>query len=235
MKAPAGEALGCADLTKRYRDGDRRVHAVAELSLSVPTGVFWTLEGPSGSGKTTLLGLLGGMIVPSRGEVRQAGEPIVHLRDRHRTLRRRRTVGFVFQDLGLLPGMTLAENVLLPTVPTGGARPEERRRAEALLERFGLGELAGRRVERLSGGQRQRGALARALVLDPPILLLDEPTAHLDRDSAGVVLDHLAALCAEGRTILAATHDPRTSAHRAVGRVLRMEDGRLAEPRGTPP
>lgn len=228
---PTDEAIGAVDLTKRYRDGDARVDAVRDLTLSIPRGTFTAVEGPSGSGKTTLLGLLGGMIVPTRGDVRLLGEPIARLRDRHRTLLRRRTVGFVFQDLGLVPGMTLAENVLLPTIPAGGPSGDERKRGARLLDRFGLADLAGRRVDRLSGGQRQRGALARALILDPAVLLLDEPTAHLDADNARGVLAHLAQLRDEGRTIVAATHDPRAAQHPAVDRALALVDGRLGTPR----
>lgn len=225
---PTDEAIGCTALTKRYVDGDRPVDAVAEVTLSIPPGALWALRGPSGSGKTTLLGLLGAMIVPTEGEVRLLGRTITGLRDRHRTALRRDAVGFVFQQLALVPRMTLRENVGLPCVPTGGPTRAEEARATALLERFGLADRAERRVARLSGGERQRAAIARALVLDPPLLFLDEPTAHLDGANARTVVDTLASLRDEGRTVVAATHDPRLADDPRLDRVVDLVDGRLA-------
>lgn len=225
---PPDEAIGCTALTKRYVDGDRRLDAVAEVTLSIPRGVLWALRGPSGSGKTTLLGLLGAMIVPTEGEVRLLGRAITGLRDRHRTALRRDAVGFVFQQLALVPRMTLRENVGLPCVPTGGPTRAEAARATALLERFGLADRAERRVARLSGGERQRAAIARALILDPPLLFLDEPTAHLDGANARTVVDTLASLRDEGRTVVTATHDPRLADDPRLDRVVDLVDGRLA-------
>jgi putative ABC transport system ATP-binding protein len=169
------------------------------------------------------------MIAPTSGEVSLLGEDVVHLRDHHRADVRRRLVGFVFQELGLVPGMTLEENVLLPLVPTGGATAAEAKRIDALLERFGLSPRRRARAGSLSGGERQRGAIVRALVRDPPILFLDEPTAHVDAEAAASVLDHLASLAAEGRTIVATTHDPRLATHAGVTRTLAMRDGKLTE------
>ncbi len=224
--APAIDARG---LTKRYEDGVRRREVVSDVSVVVPQGALWVLRGPSGSGKTTLLGLLGAMVTPTRGEVIVCGEPLSRLRDHHRTRARRRLVGFVFQELALVPGMTLTENVLLPLVPEGGATNAQRAHAAALLERFGLTAFADTRIERLSGGERQRGAVARALVLSPPVLLLDEPTAHLDAARVLEVVAMLAALRDEGRTIVATTHDPRLADSASVDRVLDLADGKLVE------
>lgn len=223
---PAIDARG---LTKRYEDGVRRREVVSDVSVVVPQGALWVLRGPSGSGKTTLLGLLGAMVTPTRGEVIVCGEPLSRLRDHHRTRARRRLVGFVFQELALVPGMTLTENVLLPLVPEGGATNAQRAHAAALLERFGLTAFADTRIERLSGGERQRGAVARALVLSPPVLLLDEPTAHLDAARVLEVVAMLAALRDEGRTIVATTHDPRLADSASVDRVLDLADGKLVE------
>ncbi|MBX3269479.1 MAG: ABC transporter ATP-binding protein [Sandaracinaceae bacterium] len=212
---------------KRYADGARRVEAVAGVDLEIAAGTLVVLEGPSGSGKTTLLGLLGAMIAPTAGSVAILGEDVTHLRDHHRAALRRAHVGFVFQDLSLIGAMRVLENVLLPLVPRGGARPDERARAIALLERFGLGGERDARASRLSGGQRQRAAIARALVTAPEILLLDEPTAHLDGANAGGLVDALCALRDEGTTIVAATHDARLARDARVDRALTMRDGAL--------
>lgn len=220
--------LAVVDAHKVYFDGDTSIEALAGVSLSVPAGVLWVLRGPSGSGKTTLLGVLGGLVTPSRGDALLRGESIVRMRDHHRTLLRREVVGTVLQDLGLIAGMTVLENVLLPLVPTGGATREDRDRAQRLLERFGLGGRARTQVQRLSGGERQRVGIARALSMRPAVLLLDEPTAHLDGRNAHEVVDLLVSLRDEEKsTIVAATHDPRLADDPRVDEVIDMADGRL--------
>ena len=216
------------EVVKRYFDGGRRVLAIDGVSLEVAAGELVVLMGPSGSGKTTLLGLLGGLITPTKGDVKVAGRSVVHMRDHHRTAWRRRHVGVVFQELMLVPGMSLLENVLLPLAPLGGAGKDEVARAEALLARFGLGDERDARVRRLSGGERQRGALARALVLEPNVLLLDEPTAHVDAENAEAMLELIAEETARGRAVIASTHDPRLTEDARVSRVVRVEAGKLA-------
>lgn len=220
-------AIAVTEVRKRYVDGTRRLDAVAGVDLEVPEGELWVLEGPSGSGKTTLLGILGGMVAPTSGSVSILGDEVTHLRDHHRTALRRERIGFVFQELQLIEGMTVLENVTLPLVPLGGATKEHVARARALLERFGLGKEIDARAERLSGGQRQRAAVARALMLAPKILLLDEPTAHLDTENARRVVDLLCELRDEGTTIVAATHDPRFAQDERVDRVVAMCDGAI--------
>lgn len=220
------DELVVADVTKRYADGDRTVEAVSGVSLTVGSGELVLLVGPSGSGKTTLLGILGGLVTPTSGDVRVQGSSLVSMRDHHRTAYRRSHVGFVFQELALVPEMTLLENVLLPLVPRGVTHAD-RERAQALLERFGLGARSGTRAGRLSGGERQRGAIARALVHEPRILLLDEPTAHVDAENAAGLLELLVRLASEGKTIVATTHDPRLASDPRVTRVVKMRDGRL--------
>lgn len=220
------DELVVTDVTKRYADGDRTVEAVSGVSLTVGSGELVLLVGPSGSGKTTLLGILGGLVTPTSGDVRVQGSSLVSMRDHHRTAYRRSHVGFVFQELALVPDMTLLENVLLPLVPRGVTRAD-RERAQALLERFGLGARTGTRAGRLSGGERQRGAIARALVHEPRILLLDEPTAHVDAENAAHLLELLVRLASEGKTIVATTHDPRLASDPRVTRVVKMRDGRL--------
>ena len=231
-------AIETTEVTKRYLDGDRRMLAVDRVSVRGRGPAAGALRGPSGSGKTTLLGLCGGIIAPTSGDVKIRGESIVHLRDTHRTALRRATIGFVFQELALVPDMTLIENVLVPLVPTGGASKAERQRADALLDRFGLASRHGTIAGRLSGGERQRGAIARALVRDPAILLLDEPTAHLDAANAKEVVALLAQLRDEGRTDR--LRDPRSAARRRPSRgpgdrdVRRPGRDRVTSRRGPP-
>lgn len=228
----AEEAVGVTDVVKRYRDGDARIEAVAGVTLSVPRGEMWALLGPSGSGKTTLLGLLGGLVPPTRGDARVGGRSVVHMRDHHRTRWRRQHVGFVFQELALIPRMSLLENILLPLVPEGGGDEAAVERAHSLLERVGLNDRAETPVERLSGGERQRGAIVRALIHEPRVLLLDEPTAHVDADNARVIVQILADLRDEGRSIVASTHDPRFAEDPAVDRCIRIRGGRLDDVSG---
>lgn len=223
-------ALEVSGVVKRYRDGSRWIEAVRGVSLAIPRGALVVLRGPSGSGKTTLLGVMGAMVAPSAGKVVVLGKDVTHLRDHHRTALRRERIGFVFQELALIDRMTIRENVLLPLVPLGGARPTDVERAEKLLERFGLGDRLDSTPARLSGGERQRAAIARALIMGPPILLLDEPTAHLDTENALIVVSLLAELAAEGTTVVAATHDPRLADDARVNRVVTMRDGAIAAP-----
>lgn len=224
MSEPAIEVV---EVSKRYRDGTRTIRAVDNVTLAVERGTLVVLRGPSGSGKTTLLGLMGAMIAPTSGRVCVLGKDLTHLRDHHRTAVRRERVGFVFQELGLIERMTLLENVLLPLVPLGGATAAQRARAETLLARVGLEGRMASTPEKLSGGERQRAAIARALVLAPPVLLLDEPTAHLDTENALAVVSLLAELVREGTTVVAATHDPRLADDGRVDRVVAMRDGAI--------
>jgi putative ABC transport system ATP-binding protein len=223
--AHATPALEMRDVTKRVRDGQERRTVLEGISLTVGRGERVVLRGPSGSGKTTLLALAGAMLSPTSGEVALDGEPTSRLREVHRASVRRRTVGFVFQDLQLIEGMTAWENVLLPRVPDGITRADETRATE-LLTHFGIVTLAKQRVRQMSGGERQRVALARALVGDPKLLLLDEPTAHLDETRVRALAEELARLAAEGRALLVATHDPRI-ADVPGARVLDLAEGRI--------
>lgn len=217
------------DVKKRYRDGRRTHEAVAGVSLTFEPGSLTVLAGPSGSGKSTLLALAGGMTTPTSGDVRLFGQSIVRLRDHHRAQLRRERVGFVFQDLGLIDTLSLVDNVLLPLLPSGRIDGAARAQAQAWLTRLGLGELAGSRAVALSGGERQRGALARALVTNPDVLLLDEPTAHVDRESAAEIVRVLAELRDEGKIILASTHDPRLVERPEVSRVVELREGRVVD------
>ena len=219
-------AAAITDLVKRVRDGRDRRTVIDNVTFEIARGELVILRGPSGSGKTTLLALVGAMLSPTSGEVRLDGEPTSRLRDAHRAEVRRKKVGFVFQDVQLFEGMSAIENVLLPCVPEG-VTAEDETRARALLDRFGIASLAQTRARSLSGGERQRVALARAMMRDPPLLLLDEPTAHLDDARAKSVVDDLADLAKEGRALFVSTHDPRVADHPACTRVLDLVEGRF--------
>lgn len=219
-------AVRVEDVVKRVRDGAHRRTVIDGVSFEIARGEVVIVRGPSGSGKTTLLALVGAMLSPTSGEVHLDGEPTSRLREAHRAEVRRRKVGFVFQDLQLLDGLTALENVLLPAVPDGVTSDDEER-ARSLLEARGLGKLAGSRAKGLSGGEKQRVALCRALLLDPKLLVLDEPTAHLDDAHANRIADDLAALAKEGRAVFVATHDARIS-NGVKGRVLDLVAGKLA-------
>ncbi len=219
-------AVSARDVVKRVWDGAQRRTVIAGVSLDVAAGEVVVLRGPSGSGKTTLLALLGGMLLPTSGEVFLDGEPTSRLREAHRAEIRRRKVGFVFQDLQLVDSMSARDNVLLPRVPDG-LTPADEARADALLERFGVRSLADAGARSLSGGERQRVALARSLLCNPRLLLLDEPTAHLDDARARDIGALVAELAGEARAVVVATHDPRIAAAVGVTRVLDLADGRI--------
>ncbi len=215
------------NVVKRIWDGRERRTVLDDVSFDLARGELVVVRGPSGSGKTTLLAIVGAMLSPSSGEVHLDGEPTSRLRETHRAEVRRRKVGFVFQDLQLVDGLTSRENVLLPRIPDG-VRPEDETRASELLERFGLASVAGVDARKLSGGERQRVALARALINGPSLLVLDEPTAHLDDDRATSIAEELAAIARDERAVLMATHDPRLAKSAGVTRVLDLVAGKLA-------
>lgn len=219
-------AVRVQNVVKRVRDGSSRRTVLDDVSFEVRRGELVIVRGPSGSGKTTLLAIVGAMLSPTSGEVHLDGEPTSRLREGHRAEIRRRKVGFVFQDLQLVDGLTALRNVLLPCVPDGVTREDEAR-ARSLLDQRGLGALADSKAKGLSGGERQRVALCRALMGDPHLLVLDEPTAHLDDTNAAAIAEELAKLAAEGRALLVATHDARIAHSSGVTRVLDLAGGKV--------
>jgi putative ABC transport system ATP-binding protein len=213
-------------VTKVYRQGRRTVEAVRGVSLRVAAGEFVAVMGPSGSGKSTLLHLLGALDTPTTGRALFRGRDLQTMSDRQRSLLRRERIGFVFQAFNLLPTLTAAENVALPLLLAGTRRAAAAKRAEAALERVGLGERAGHFPEELSGGEMQRVAVARALVTEPEAVLCDEPTGNLDSANSREVLALLRSLPDGGRrAVVMVTHD---AAAAAVGdRLVRIRDGRI--------
>jgi putative ABC transport system ATP-binding protein len=214
------------NVVKRIRDGASRRTVLDGVSFEVDRGELVILRGPSGSGKTTLLAIVGAMLSPTSGEVHIDGEATSRLREAHRAEIRRQKVGFVFQDLQLVDGLSALRNVLLPRVPDGVTAADERR-ARALLDQRGLGALADSRAKGLSGGERQRVAICRALLTDPRLLILDEPTAHLDDANAIAIADELAGYARDGRALLVATHDARIARSAGVTRVLDLVGGKV--------
>ncbi len=211
-------------LTKMYRMGRTEVHALRGVDLRVRAGEFVALMGPSGSGKSTLMHLLGCLDKPTAGTYCLEGRDVSALSDDERARLRGHRIGFVFQTFNLLPRLDALGNVALPLLYQGNTPGVEQRAAEALT-RVGLADRLRHRPAELSGGERQRVAIARALVTDPALILADEPTGNLDSQTGADILSLLAALHADGRTVLVVTHDADVAAY--ARRVLHMLDGRL--------
>jgi putative ABC transport system ATP-binding protein len=220
--------------TRQFSKGALRVRAVNEVDLTIEAGEFVALEGPSGSGKTTLLQLLGALDRPTSGHVYFEGRDLAALRDRELAELRLSAFGFVFQQFNLIPTLTALENVELGLAPVGIDRHELRQRSLALLGEVGLAERAGHLPAQLSGGEQQRVAIARALVVEPRVILADEPTGNLDTKTGADVIDLLAGLAAQrGTTVVVATHDAGLAGRSP--RRLAMRDGRMLEPAAAQP
>jgi len=213
-------------VSRIFRVGETEVHALDDVSEHVERGEHVAIMGPSGSGKSTLLNVVGCLDRPSSGSYRLDDREVAELDDAALTLARQRMIGFVFQSFHLVPRLTAAENVELPMIFAGVARPERVERVSASLASVGLGGRAEHRPDQLSGGERQRVAIARAMVMRPRVLLADEPTGNLDSVSGRQVLELLERLNREGITLLVVTHDPAVA--RRAGRILLMTDGRIA-------
>jgi putative ABC transport system ATP-binding protein len=211
---------------KTYPQGGREVRALDGLTLRLEPGALTAVVGPSGSGKSTLLHLAAGLDLPTSGTVTIEGRATASMSDDELTLLRRQRIGLVFQFFNLIPTLRAAENVALPLLLAGARQGDVRARVQALLERLGLGDRGERFPDELSGGEMQRVAIARALVIEPAVLLADEPTGNLDSATGQGVLELLREVAAgEGRTVVMVTHDERAAAfgHRTV----RLSDGRL--------
>jgi len=214
------------NVVKSYRKGREAVEVLHGLDLEIRRGEFSALMGPSGSGKTTLLNLIGGLDRPTSGEVEVNGERIDRLSSRALARWRSSHVGFIFQFYNLMPVLTAQRNVELPLLLKKMSAKERRERALTALEIVGLKDRAKHLPRELSGGQEQRVAIARAIVSDPDLLLADEPTGDLDRDTAKEILDLLGTLnTRHGKTILMVTHDPVAAEH--AGRTVHLDKGSI--------
>lgn len=210
---------------RRYEMNGQAVNALAGVDLKIASGEFVAITGASGSGKSSLLNILGCLDRPTRGRYLIEGRDVAAMDDEAASDIRNRRIGFVFQSFHLLPRLSLLENVLLPLRFHREPPPGTHERALALLQRVGLGERSTHRPSELSGGQQQRAAIARALLLQPALLLADEPTGNLDSKSAGDVLDLIQEVHAGGQTVVLVTHD-RDLAARAP-REVRLHDGKV--------
>jgi putative ABC transport system ATP-binding protein len=218
----------CKSISKSYTKGTNIVTPLENLDLEVGRGEFLALMGPSGSGKTTLLNLISGIDSPTSGSLVIDGENIAAFSRKELTQWRARKVGYIFQLYHLIPVLTAFENVELPLLITSMSRAERKQKAEEALEIVGLEDRSHHTPSELSGGQEQRVAIARALVADPALLVADEPTGDLDRESATMILELLQSLSRErGKTIVMVTHDARAAA--AADRILHLEKGKLLE------
>lgn len=197
------------NLSKVYDQGQVAVQALSGLSLHINKSAFLAFVGPSGCGKTTLLNILGGLDRPTAGRVILDGTNLTALPESRLFAIRRHKIGFVFQSYYLLPNLSALDNVLLPAIPVPGPKRARRQRARELLARMGLAGKERQRPGQLSGGEQQRVAIARALILDPPVILADEPTGNLDRTNTQKVIHLLRHLNQQlAKTIVIATHDP---------------------------
>jgi putative ABC transport system ATP-binding protein len=214
------------NVSRVFAVGDTEVHALADVTEHIHPGEHVAIMGPSGSGKSTLLNVIGCLDRPTSGSYRLDGREVGQLEDAALTDVRRHLLGFVFQSFHLVPRLTAVENVELPMTFAGVPRRERRTRAAAGLAAVGLSARADHRPDQLSGGERQRVAVARAMIMQPRVLLADEPTGNLDSKSGTQVLDLLDRLHDEGITLVVVTHDPRVARH--ADRVLIMADGQVA-------
>jgi putative ABC transport system ATP-binding protein len=212
-------------LSRTFDVGGEPVHALVDVSEQIAAGEHLAIMGPSGSGKSTLLHILGCLDRPDRGVYELVGRDVARLGEEELSLVRRHTIGFVFQFFHLVPRLSALENVELPMVFAGIPAAERRERAMGRLRGVGLEPRASHRPDQLSGGERQRVAIARATVLDPKLLLADEPTGNLDTTSGRHVLEILERMNASGLTLVVVTHDPAVA--RRARRILVLKDGRV--------
>ncbi len=211
-------------LRKQYRLGEVTVDALRGIDFSLQQGQFVAIMGPSGSGKSTLMHLLGGLDIATGGEILLAGQPLTRMTDDQITIIRRRHIGFIFQSYNLIPTLTAAENVALPLLMDGRDTAQYAARIDELLALVGLADRKNHKPHQLSGGQQQRTAIARALVMEPQLVLADEPTGNLDSAAGLGILQLLRHACDDkGQTIIMVTHDRQAAAF--AERVIFLKDG----------
>jgi putative ABC transport system ATP-binding protein len=210
-------------ICREYAVGDQIVHALDHVDLTIESGEYISIMGPSGSGKSTLLNVLGLLDRPTAGTYVLKGEDVSSLDDDALALHRQRQIGFIFQFFHLVPRLTALENVELPMVLAGTAPRARRERATAVLESVGLKARMGHRPDQLSGGERQRVAIGRAIVMQPSVLLADEPTGNLDSKSGGEIIEIIEQLNRDGIALLIVTHDPAVGSR--ARRHLSLRDG----------
>ncbi len=221
--------ISLSQIRKVFTVGDEQVYALRDVDLQIKTGEYVSIMGPSGSGKSTLLNMIGLLDKADQGKYLLEGEDMTVLDDRQQAALRRHKIGFIFQFFHLVPRMTAAENIELPMMLAGLAPSERKKRVLAAIAAFGLSDRARHRPDELSGGQRQRVAIARATIMQPHILLADEPTGNLDRGSGNEVIEILEDLNRQKITLIMVTHDPELGSR--AGRQITMVDGRIESDR----
>jgi len=214
-------------VSKQYKVGDQTLTALQPTSLTVREGELLLIIGPSGSGKTTLLSLLGCVIYPTTGQLYVNDRLVNDMTEHDMAALRLHTIGFVFQNFNLLAPLNAEQNVRMPLQLMGVAAAEADRRVAEALELVGMSDRKKNLPKQLSGGQQQRIAIARALVTDPRLILCDEPTAALDKDSLRVVMDELRSLADQGKSVAVVTHDPRLRDY--AHRIIEVDNGSVKE------
>ncbi len=227
--ARPAQVIRLEKVSKVFSCADVQVHALAEIDLTIDRGEFVAVAGPSGCGKTTLLSILGLLDSPTSGEQRLDGDLVTGLGQIERARLRNKKMGFIFQNFNLIGELTVEENVSLPLAYQSLGKSERRRRVHAVLERVEMSHRAKHYPSQLSGGRQQRAAVARALVVEPHILLADEPTGNLDSKNAEAIMQLLCLLHEAGATICMVTHDPRYAVH--ARRSVELLDGRIVDDR----
>jgi putative ABC transport system ATP-binding protein len=223
--------ISLENIQRIFQVGDQQVHALRDVNLRIEAGEYLSIMGPSGSGKSTLLNLLGLLDRPTSGRYLLNGADATALSDPQQARVRREQIGFVFQFFHLVPRLTAAQNIELPLVLAGVAVNERKTKVQQVLESMGIADRAHHRPDQLSGGQRQRVAIGRATVMNPGLLLADEPTGNLDRASGHEVVGILEQLNARGITLLVVTHDPELG--QRARRRIHMVDGAIVSDNGT--
>jgi putative ABC transport system ATP-binding protein len=213
------------NVCRTFTVGDQQVAALRDVNLRLDAGEYISIMGPSGSGKSTMLNMLGLLDRPTSGTYLLDGGNVTDLNDEQQARVRREKIGFVFQSFHLVPRLTAAQNVELPMILAGIPAEERKARVQVLMQNYGLSDRADHKPDQLSGGQRQRVAIARATVMNPTVLLADEPTGNLDRNTGWEVLKLLEGLLEQGITLVLVTHDAEIGAR--AHRCIRMLDGRI--------
>ncbi|MGZ9226202.1 MAG: ABC transporter ATP-binding protein [Anaerolineales bacterium] len=222
------EVTKVINATRDFKIGEMETHALRGVNLSIENGEFTALVGPSGSGKTTLLQLIGLLDQPTSGQIHINGKDATRLNRNQRADLRKGTIGFIFQFFALIPTLTAYENVEMPLLLNGTKPAERKKRVNEVLEAVGLSDRAHHRPDQLSGGQQQRVAVARALAINPKVILADEPTANLDTENGKQVMDIMQRLNKEtGVTFVFATHGPRVIGY--ANRVVTLQDGLITK------
>ena len=216
------------EVNKIYNQGKpNEVWALRDATLHIRENSMTCLKGASGSGKSTLLAIIGCVFPPTRGKAAIAGKQLARLPDRFLTRHRRSTIGFIFQQFNILPDLTVLDNIALPLMPLGIPPQTRKEKAETLLETFGMGHRKNFLANQISGGELQRVAIARALINDQPILLADEPTAHLDTKLSMEFMEIMSELKKKGKTIIIASHDPLITENPDLDEIVDIKDGRI--------